>query len=166
MAVKEKVWNVVVEEVTYKVTLAKNKISVNGSEPVKFTKLQKAVGEGKGSNYIVPLGNQNAILRVSNLGLVALTLDGKDCLTGEAYEPPKTPWWIWIHVVLHALGFFFLIGGAIGGAIQGGVICVMLAIASDNKKETAYKVGVCTAILAISLLVQFGLAYLIVRALM
>lgn len=162
---KEKVWNVVVEGVTYKVTLAKNKISVNGSEPVKFTKLQKAVGEGKGSNYIVPLGNQNAILRVSSVGLIALTLDGKDCLTGEAYEPPKIPWWAWIHVVLHALGFFFLIGGAIGGAIQGGVICIMLAIASDNKKENAYKIGVCTAILAVSLLAQFGLAWLIVSAL-
>lgn len=162
---KEKVWNVVVEEVSYKVTMQGNKISINGAEPVKFTKLQKAVGEGKGSNYIVPLGNQNAILRVTNLGQVALTMDGKDCLTGEAYEAPKIPWWAWIHVVIHALGFFFLIGGAIGGAIQGGVICLMLAIASDNKKENAYKIGVCTAILAVSLLAQFGLAYLIVRAL-
>ncbi|MBE5930821.1 MAG: hypothetical protein E7268_07200 [Lachnospiraceae bacterium] len=162
MAAKEKVWNVVVEEVPYKVTMVKNKISVNGGEPVKYTTLKKAVGEGKGSNYIVPLGNQNAILRVTNLGQVALTLDGKDCLTGEAYEPPKIPWWAWIHVVIHALGFFFLIGGAVGGAVQGGVICLMLAIASDNKKETAYKVGVCTAILAISLLAQFALACLIV----
>lgn len=163
MAAKEKVWNVVVEEVPYKVTLVGNKISVNNEEPVKFTKLQKAVGEGKGSNYIVPLGNQNAVLRVHTFGSVALTLDGKDCMTGEAYEPPKTPWWIWIHVVLHALGFFFLIGGAIGGAIQGGVICVMLAIASDNKSSNAKKIGVCTAILAISLIAQFALALLIVR---
>ena len=163
MAVKEKVWSVVVEEVPYKVVLAGNKISVNGGEFVKFTKLQKAVGEGKGSNYIVPLGNQHAVLRVHTFGGVALTMDGKDCMTGEAYEPPKTPWWIWIHVVLHALGFFFLIGGAIGGAIQGGVIYIMLGIASDNKKETAYKVGVCTAILAISLIAQFALAFLIVR---
>ncbi len=164
MAAKEKVWNVVVEEVSYKVTMVKNKISVNGSEPVKFTKLQKAVGEGKGSNYIVPLGNQNAILRVTNLGQVALTLDGKDCLTGEAYEAPKIPWWAWIHVAIHALGLVFLIGGAVGGAIQGGVICLMLAIASDNKKSDAYKIGVCTAILVVSLLVQFALAMLIVSA--
>ncbi len=165
MAAKEKVWNVTVEEVPYKVTLVRNKISVNGSEPVRFTKLQKAVGEGKGSNYIVPLGNKNAILRVSSVGLVALTMDGIDCMTGKAYEAPKIPWWAWIHVVIHALGFFFLIGGAIGGAIQGGVICLMLAIASDNKESDAHKIGVCTAILAVSLLAQFGLAYLIVRAL-
>ncbi len=163
MAAKEKVWNVTVEETSYKVTMSGNKISVNGGEPVKFTTLKKAVGEGKGSNYIVPLGNQHAILRVHTFGGVALTMDGKDCMTGEAYEPPKTPWWIWIHVVLHALGFFFLIGGAIGGAIQGGVIFLMLGIASDNHKSDSYKIGVCTAILAVSLIAQFALALLIVR---
>ena len=166
MAAKEKVWNVTVEETSYKVTLAGNKISVNGGEPVKFTKLQKAVGEGKGSNYIVPLGNQQAILRVHTFGSVALTMNGKDCMTGEDYVAPKTPWWIWIHVVLHALGFFFLIGGAIGGAIQGGVIFLMLGIASDNQKSDSYKIGVCTDILAVSLVVQFLLAFLIVRALL
>lgn len=162
MAAKEKVWNVVVEEVPYKVTLVNNKISVNNGEPVKITKLEKAIGEGKGSNYIVPLGNQEAILRVSGVGVVALTLDGKDCMTGKEYEPPKTPWWIWIHVVLHALGFFFLIGGAIGGAVQAGVICVMLGIASDNSKSNPYKIAVCSAILVGSLILQFALAALIV----
>lgn len=160
MAAKEKVWNVVVEEVPYKITLVGNKISVNNGEPVKYTGLKKAVGEGKGANYVVPLGNQKAILRVNAFGGVALTLDGKDCETGEVYEAPKTPWWIWIHVVLHALGFLFLIGGAVGGAIQGGVICIMLGIASDNKTSNSKKIGVCTAILVVSLIVQYALALL------
>ncbi len=166
MAVKEKIWNVVVDEVPYKVTLAGNKISVNNGEPVKFTKLEKAIGEGKGSNYIVPLGNEEAILRVSTYGGVALTMDGKDCLTGKEYEAPKAPWWVWIHVVIHALGFIFLIGGAIGGAVQAGVDIMMLSVASDNSRNETMRIAICTGILVISLVLQFVLACLIVGALL
>lgn len=161
MAAKEIVWNVTVDEVPYKVRLMKNCISVNGGAYVKYTKLQKAVGQGKGAKYLVPLGNQNAVLHVSSFGGVALTLDGKDCMTGQPYEEPKLPWWIWIHVVIHAAGFFLLVGGAVGGAIQAGVICTMLGIASDNKKSNSFKIGVCTAMLVVSLIVQFALALLV-----
>jgi hypothetical protein len=152
-------WNIVVDDVPYKITLVKNKIKVNNGEPIKYTKLNKAKGEGKGANYEVPVGNRKAILRINTYTSPVLTLDGRDCSTGEVYEEPQMPWWVFIHIILHAVGFFVLIGGALGGAIQGGVIAVLSMVASNKKKSTGYRVAVCTLIVSISLITQFVLAY-------
>ncbi|MBR4085180.1 MAG: hypothetical protein IKK33_12960 [Lachnospiraceae bacterium] len=158
---KELVWNIIVDDMPYVIKLVGNKVIVNNSEPIKYTKLKKAVGEGKGANYELPVGYKTAILRISSYAAPVLTLDGRDCSTGEFYEAPKMPWWVWIHVVIHALGFVFLIGGAIGGAIQGGVIMIMMSVSAQKQKSTIYRVAVCTGILFVSLIAQFLLAYFI-----
>lgn len=38
------------------------------------------------------------------------------------------PGWAWVFVVLHALNFFLLLGGAVGGAIQGVVIYLLYSM--------------------------------------
>lgn len=150
---KEFVWNVVVDDVTYLVKMVGNKVAVNNNDPIKYTKLKRVAG--KGANYEVPVGNKTAILRITTYAAPALILDGMDCSTGEIYEEPQLPWWIFILIVLHALGFVFLIGGAIGGAIQGCVIVVLMNIASQNNKSTMTRLCTCAGITAISLFVQY-----------
>ena len=159
MAANDLVWNIVVDDVPYTITMAKNKVSVNNGEPIKYTKLKRAVGEGKGANYEVPVGNRKAILRISTYSGPVLTLDGKDCRTGKVYEEPKMPWWVFIHIILHAVGFFALIGGAVGGAMQGAGISILSMVASRKDKSTAFRVAVCTLILITSWIIQFMLAY-------
>ena len=156
---KEFVWNIVEEDVPYIIKLVGNKLTVNNNAPVKYTKLNKAVTEGKGANYEVPVGNKTAILRINSYAAPVLTLDGRDCSTGEIYEAPKLPWWVWIFVVIHALGFVFLVGGAVGGAIQGCVIVLLMGVASQKNKSTWLRVALCTAILAISFIAQCVFAY-------
>lgn len=150
---KEILWNVVVDEMTYLVKLIGNKVVVNNNEPIKYTKLKRVAG--KGANYEVPLGGRIAILHISTYAAPVLTLDGKDCSTGELYEEPQLPWWIWILIVLHVFGFIFLIGGAIGGAIQGCVIIVLMNVSSRKHKNEATRIGLCVGITAISLFVQY-----------
>lgn len=159
---KEFVWNIVVEEVPYIIKLTGNKLSVNNNEPMKYTKLNKAVGEGKGANYEVPIGNKTAILRISTYSSPVLTLDGRDCSTGETYEEPKLPGWAWIFVILHALSFVLLLGGAVGGAIQGCMIVVIMNVAMQKNKSIGLRVGICSAVLVISYIAQYLLAYFLV----
>ncbi len=156
---KELTWNVVVDDVTYYVKMVGNKISVNNSEPIKYTKLAKAIGQGKGANYEVPVGSKFAILRISSYSGPVLTLDGKDCSTGEVYQEQKAPWWVWIFVILHAVSFFVLLGGAIGGAIQGAVFVLLMGVASQKNKNTGVRIAICSTILAISFIAQYIFAY-------
>lgn len=161
----EQKWNIVVDEVPYIITLKRNKLIINNNEPIKYTKLNKAVKEGKGANYEVPVGNKIAVLRISTYSAPVLTLDGKDCSTGLPYEAPKLPGWAWIFIVLHALGLVFLIGGAVGGAIQGAVIVILMNVASRKNKSTASRVATCTAIVIVSYIIQFLLTYFILTTL-
>lgn len=155
---KELIWNVVVDDVTYYVKMVGNKVSVNNSEPIKYTKLSKAIGQGKGLNYEVPVGNKFAILKISSYSGPVLTLDGIDCSTGEPYKEQKAPGWVWLFIILHAISFAFL-GGAIGGAIQGCVFVLLMGVASQNNKSVGVRVGICSAILAISFIAQYFILY-------
>lgn len=161
----EPIWNIVVDDVPYIIKLKGNKLIVNDNEPIKYTKLKKAVNAGKGANYEVPIGNKTAILCISTYSAPVLILDGKDCSTGLPYEAPELPGWAWIFIIIHALGFFFLVGGAIGGAIQGGVIVIMMSVASQRQKSTVSRVATCSGILIVSLIIQFLLAYFILTTL-
>ncbi len=156
---KEIVWNIVVEDMPYSIKLVGNKLSVNNNEPVKYTKLNKAAGEGKGANYEVPVGNKKAILHINTYSSPVLTMDGKDCNTGEVYEEPKLPGWAWIFIIIHAASFGLLLGGAIGGAIQGAVIILLMNVASQKNKSTWLRVGICSAIVVISYIAQYIFAY-------
>ena len=101
---------------------------------------------------------KEAEIHIKQFGAPVLSYDGRDCATGEAYVPTKIPGWVWVFVVLHAIDFFFLIGGAIGGAVQALVIAAMASVASNRKKPTGVRVLICVGIWLLSTALQFILA--------
>ena len=157
MAAKEKVWNIEVEGVPYRITFAKNQVTVNSAEPVKLGKLKKT-GNSWETHYSIPIADKEAVLHIKQFGAPVLSFQGRDCSTGEEYVPAKIPGWVWIFVVLHALDFFLLIGGAIGGALQVLVIGIMISVSTNQKKSTAVRVLTCLGIWLVSSIVQFILA--------
>lgn len=163
MAVKNKVWNIDVEGIPYKVEYIKNKVIINNGEPVKITKLKKLSGNAVETNYELPIENGDVVLHVRGSNSI-LSYCNRDCETGEEYVPMTIPKWVWIFVVLHALNFLFLIGGAVGGAFQGGVICTMLAVAADQTNKTGKKVLTCAGIWIVSTVIQVALVMLLFSA--
>ena len=102
---------------------------------------------------------KEAVLHIRQFGAPILSYEGRDCATGEEYTPAKMPVWGWIFVVLHALDWFLLIGGAIGAVIQVLVIAAIATVASNTKKSTGMRIAVCAGIWLLSSAVQFVLAY-------
>lgn len=165
MAAKEQVWNIEVEGIPYKIEYKKNKISVNGKEPVKLGKLQKKTGTWE-THYTVPLEEgKAAVLHISQFGAPVLSYNDKDCRTGEAYAPMKIPAWGWIFVVLHAINFFLLIGGALGGVLQIFLITLTASVSANRSKKTGARVAACVAIWLVATIVEFILAMWLASAL-
>lgn len=161
MAAKEMVWNLEVQGVPYKIELKKNKVSVNGNEPVKLNKLARKSTFTE-TNYSIMIEGKEAVLHIRQFGGPILSYDGRDCATGEEYIPAKMPAWTWVFIVLHAIDFFLLIGGAIGAALQVLVIAAMASVASNTKKSTGMRVLACVGIWLLSTIVQVILAFWIV----
>ena len=157
MAAKEMVWNFEVQGIPYRVELKKNAISVNGAEPVKLNKLARKSSLTE-THYSMMIEGKEAVLHVKQFGAVVLSYDGRDCATGEEYIPARMPGWAWVFIVLHAVDFFFLIGGAIGGILQVFIITAIAAVASNRKKSTGVRVLVCIGIWLLSTIAQFILA--------
>lgn len=164
MAAKEMVWNVEVDNIPYKIVYKKNQVSVNNGEPMKLNKLQKTNGSRE-TNYTIPVESKELVLHIRQYAEPVLTMDGFNCSTGEEYVPVSIPKWVWIFVVLHAINFFLLIGGAIGGAIQGGVDWWMISVSSNQKRTTAVRVLSCLGIWLGATVVEFILAVFIVSVL-
>lgn len=154
---KEMVWNFEVQGVPYKVELKKNKVSINNAEPVKLTKLARKSSLWE-THYSMMIEGKEAVIHIKQYGNPVLSYDGKDCATGEEYVPTKVPVWAWVFIVLHIADWFFLIGGAIGAAIQVLVLAAIAAVSSNTKKSTGMRVLVCAAIWLLSTAVQFVLA--------
>ena len=157
MAAKEMVWNFEVQGIPYRVELKKNAISVNGAEPVKLNKLARKSSLTE-THYSMMIEGKEAVLHVRQFGAVVLSYDGRDCATGEEYIPAKMPGWAWVFIVLHAIDFFFLIGGAIGGILQVFIVTAIAAVSSNRKKSTGVRVLVCIGIWLLSTIAQFILA--------
>lgn len=157
MAAKENIWNFEVQGIPYRVELKKNKVSVNNAEPVKLSKLARK-SNLLGTNYSMMIEEKEAVLHITQFGAPVLSYDGRDCATGEEYIPRKVPGWAWVFIILHAIDFFLLVGGAIGGVIQVLVIAAMASVASNTKKSTGMRVLVCVGIWLLSTIAQFILA--------
>ena len=61
MAAKTFSWNITVDEVSYKIELTKNKVTVNGGEPVKLNKL-KQQSKYPNMEYYIPVGSKEVVL--------------------------------------------------------------------------------------------------------
>ena len=157
MAAKETVWNFEVQGIPYRIELKKNAVSINGAEPVKLNKLSRKSNIME-TNYTMMIEGKEAVLHIRQFGAPILSYDGRDCATGEEYIPRKVPAWAWVFIVLHAIDFFLLIGGAIGGVIQALIITAIASVASNTKKSTGARVLACVGIWLLSTIVQFVLA--------
>ncbi len=157
MAAKEMVWNFDAQGIPYKIKLKKNKVSINGAEPVALD-MFKRKSNFIGVNYSIMIEGKEAILHMRQFGAPVLSYDGRDCATGKEYTPVKVPGWTWVFIVLHAIDFFFLIGGAVGGVVQALIAIAMATVASDTRKSTGVRVLACLGIWLVSTVVQFVLA--------
>lgn len=153
----EMVWNFEVQGMPYKVELKKNKVSVNNAEPVKLTTLARKSSFWE-THYSMMIEGKEAVIHIKQFASPVLSYDGKDCATGEEYVPTKVPAWAWIFIVLHAVDWIFLIGGALGGVIQALIIAAIASVSSNTKKSTGTRVLVCLVIWLLSTAVQFVLA--------
>lgn len=160
MAAKTYSWNIVVDEVSYKIELTKNKVSVNGADPVKLNKL-KQQAKYPHMEYYIPVGSREVVLNIPQGKEPVLTMDGRDCVTGEPFEMVPMPKWTWVFIVLHIINFFLIIGGAIGGALAGCFCMTTTMIASDTKMSTGKRVGICVAIWLGASVLEFILAVVI-----
>lgn len=160
MAAQSYSWDVNVDGGIYKVEFEKNKISINGGEGVKLNKF-KSKSMFPNSQYFLPLGNKEAVLNIRQGGAPVLTIDGRDCNTGEPFELSKMPGWGWVFIVLHVINFFMLIGGAIGGALCGGLCVVSAGIASNGEKTTRKRVAGCVILWLVASVVELILAIIL-----
>ena len=160
MAAQAYSWDVNVDGNIYKVEFAKNKISINGGEGVKINKF-KSKSMFPNSQYFLPLGNKEVVLNIRQGADPVLTIDGRDCKTGEPFTLSKMPGWGWVFIVLHVINFFILIGGAIGGALCGGLCVISAGIASNGGKSTGKKVAGCVILWLVASVIEFILAIIL-----
>lgn len=164
MAAKTFSWNIDVEGIPYKVVFEKNQITINSGAPLKLKQLKKVGSSMVETSYALPIENQDVVLHIRQSMEPILSVRGKDCTTGEEYVPLKVPGWAWIFVALHLLNFVFLIGGAVGGALQAAVIIFIMAASANPKKSTGTRVLICAGIWLLSTVLQFLLAVLFFAA--
>lgn len=61
----------------------------------------------------------------------------------------------WVFVVLHAVNFFLLIGGAIGGAMCAGFAYLSGWVASNKKMSTVARVFACLGMWIGAIILEF-----------
>ena len=142
-----KTWNVTANDSYYKVSYDGKKLSINGGDLLPLRKFKKKA-HALETEYFIPVGNETAVLHISNRKKVepVLTLGGIDCMTGQSYQMEKAPGWVWGFVVLYVINFIFILGGAVGGALSSACSLFSILIASDRKKNIVLRVLLCVAI--------------------
>lgn len=160
MAAKQVLWNVEIDGIPYKIELAKNKITINDGESIPLSKF-KNKSKVIYNEFNIPVAGKEMVLYSGVTGTV-LTMDGRDCATGKEYIAPVMPKWAWIFVVLYAVNFFLLIGGAIGGAISAGFAWMTISVAS-SRQTTGKKFFICLGIYIGITIIEFFLALFLFR---
>lgn len=157
----KKTWNLTIDGSDYNLTFEKG-LSINNGEFVALSKFKKKAHMSE-CEYFIPLGNQTTVLHIFNSKAKEpiLTINNRDCVTGEVHEIARTPAWAWVFMALYIFNFIFIIGGAIGGAICGGLGYLSLAIASDKEKSVVSRVLICIAMYAVTTVLSIFIAKLI-----
>lgn len=153
----EKVWHITLNGLEYHLTLNKS-LSING-ETFALSNFKKKM-HLKEYEYFIPLGNVTAVLHIfSKKGKEPiLTIDNRDCMTGAVYEVEKIPAWAWIFAVLHILNMFFIMGGAIGGALAGVFLVISLSVAVNKRISILVKLLGCIGIYIVATILTYFIA--------
>ena len=150
---------------SHSVALEKNKISIDGGEPVKINKYRSKESNMIVSVYQIP-NNQGDDLKLCIKGKEpVLAVNGVNVATGENYAPDKMPGWIWVFYILFIIEFFLVMGGAIGGAINAGGAFFCSAIAVGKKMNGVAKFFACLGVFIAVSVVEVILAIVITGAL-
>lgn len=160
---KSQTWNVMADDFTYRVEISAKGVTVSPGEEFKIRKLKRR-GNMFDQIYEVPVAGHTAELHMDFMGKKTLVYEGIDCATGAAYIPFKMPAWGWVFVVLHAINFFLLIGGAIGGVIDVLLLGWTAKIAGNSQAKILTRVLKCIAIYVIATIIQLLLVILIIGA--
>lgn len=152
----KKTWEVKIDEQMHKVELNNQKLVVDG-EKLKLRKFKKKSGLIH-EEYEIPVGPKNALLVLKNMSAPQLVIDGLDCATGEEYVPVKLPKWAYVFIVLHFVNF---LNGALGCCIAIIGISATSAVCFNQKMNTVMKIVLSIAILALALILTFGLALVV-----
>ncbi|MBQ4271608.1 MAG: hypothetical protein II718_07255 [Clostridiales bacterium] len=150
---------------SHTVTLEKNKISIDGSDPVKINKYRSKESNMIVSVYQIP-NNQGDDLKLCIKGNEpVLAINGINVSTGEKYAPDKMPGWIWVFYILFIIEFFLIMGGAIGGAINAGGAFICSGIAVNRKMNGVAKFFACLGVFVLFTVIDVVLAIVITGAL-
>ena len=161
-------WDVLADGTQHHVALEEGWLSVdeNAAVPLRQYKRKEHLKERE---FLIPIGNQTAalhILKQKNSDPV-LSFQGRNCATGEVYEVQKVPGWGWIFIVLYAINYYAVLGGALGGLVSGGCIAATLGIAAKKEMSTAQKVllsvGLYIAATVVSVIVAIKIATMLLR---
>ncbi|MBR6149397.1 MAG: hypothetical protein IKQ44_13725 [Lachnospiraceae bacterium] len=163
-----KEWNFSTDaENSFKVVFEKNKlVSVNGGEAVKIAKLKSKDSNMLEAVYDVDLGNGQIAKLCVRKNVPTLVYDGKNVENGQKYEVTQIPKWAYVFVALYVVNFFFIIGGALGGAINMASAVISTTIASNTKKNAAIRVISCIVIYVVVTAVSLVVAYSVRKTLM
>lgn len=151
-----KKWNVKIDERMYDIQLKGKKLIVNG-DTLKLKDYRKKMGLTY-EEYEVPIGSKKALLVIRNLSAPVLAIDNRDCATGEEYVPIKMPGWSYVFVVLHCLNFF---NGAVGALLAIIGVALTTSISCNRRMNVAVRVLLNIVIVVISVILIFGIAFLI-----
>lgn len=151
------VWNFEAQNIPYRIEYEKNKISINNAEPVKLRKFTYKNADILGQDWSIPLEGTEAVLHIRAFRAPVLSYNGRDCATGEEYIPAKVPGWTWVFIILHAIDFFLILGGALGGGIQAAVNMLIASVASNTKRSIGVRILMCAGIWLLSTALQFVL---------
>lgn len=106
------------------------------------------------------------VLLVSGVWSPQLVVDGVYYQSQKPYRlSEKLPPWIYIFLALYVLGFFFLVGGAIGGALAFLGAVTSMKVSMMPEYSTPVQISICCGILiatwAAALVIAFVFYFLI-----
>lgn len=152
----KKEWNVKIDDQMYTVSLKGRKVTVN-NEVLKLYKYKKKSGLVH-EEYEIPIGAKTGLIVIKNMSAPQLVIDGRDCATGEEYEPIKIPKWAYIFVVLHFVNF---LNGALGVVLAIIGLSLTVSVSCNKKMNVGIRILLDIGILVASIALVFGIAYLV-----
>ena len=120
-------------------------VKLDGQDYNTFEIGKNSFGGGHHEDFSIEIEGIGFILAVRGK-VIQLVCDGRYAESGKAFIRARpVPTWTWVFVFLNVLIFFFVAGGAIGGAFAGGGAYGCIA-ASRHSESRVKNILVCMAL--------------------
>lgn len=137
------------------------KFSLNGGQFEKLDNYKAQDSEFAISYYDIPVGNGEMVrIRQPRFasGVEDVFYNGRDVLTGQAYEKIIFPKWAYAFVALYIANFLFIMGGALGGVAFAFGSCITFNICANSKNSTGKKVALSIGLYVLITVISFIVA--------